>query len=137
MTILIQYYIIRIIDIIYTSNVNDLNNHKFKKKNKNKYTIKHNNKNMILGLELILKEIIDGNVNSNSLYKYSANYIKKINIQIEVYKPRICKNPSYKWYLKSYAEYYKYNIVIEAIINNNVDSLNKNLKLLASEIKIK
>ena len=137
MTILIQYYIIRIIDIIYTSNVNDLNNHKFKKKNKNKYTIKHNNKNMILGLELILKEIIDGNVNSNSLYKYSANYIKKINIQIEVYKPRICKNPSYKWYLKSYAEYYKYNVVIEAIINNNVDSLNKNLKLLASEIKIK
>jgi len=92
---------------------------------------------MILGLELILKEIIDGNVNSNSLYKYSANYIKKINIQIEVYKPRMCKNPSYIWYLKSYAEYYKYNIVIEAIINNNVDSLNKNLKLLASEIKIK
>ena len=57
---------------------------------------------MILGLELILKQIIDGNVNSNALYKYSSNYIKKINIQIEVYKPRICKNPSYKWYLKSY-----------------------------------
>jgi hypothetical protein len=135
--ILIQYYIIRIIDIIYTSNINDLNNHKFNKKNKNKYTVKHNNKNMILGLELILKEIIDGNVNSNSLYKYSTYYIKKINIQIEIYKPRICKNPSYKWYLKSYAEYYKYNVVIEAIINNNVDSLNKNLKLLASEIRIK
>jgi hypothetical protein len=33
-------------------------------------------------------------------------------------------------------EYYKYNIVIEAIINNKVDDLNKNLKLLASEIKI-
>ena len=58
MTILIQYYIIRIIDIIYTSNFNDLNNHKFKKKNKNKSTIKHNNKNMILGLELIHPKLI-------------------------------------------------------------------------------
>ena len=92
---------------------------------------------MILGLELMLKKIIDGNINSNDLYKYSNNFIKKINIQIEVYKPRSCKNPSYKWYLKSYAEYYKYNVVIEAIINNNIDSLNDNLKLLASEIKIK
>ena len=135
--ILIQYYIVRIIDIIYTSNINDLNKHKFNKKNKNKYVVKHNNKNMILGLELMLKKIIDGDVNSNDLYKYSNNFIKKINIQIEVYKPRMCKNPSYKWYLKSYAEYYKYNVIIEAIINNNIDSLNDNLKLLASEISIK
>lgn len=135
-SILIQYYIVRIIDIIYSSNVDDLNNHKFKKKNKNKYVVKHNNKNMISGLELILKKIIDGVINSNDLYKYSINFIKKINIQIDVYKLRICKNPSCKWYLKSYAEYYKYNVVIEAIINNKVDSLNKNLKLLASEISI-
>jgi hypothetical protein len=135
--ILIQYYIVRIIDIIYTTNMNDLNNHELKKKNKHKYVIKHNNKNMILGIETILKQIIDGCINSDNLYKYSTYYIKKINIQIEVYKPRICKNPSYKWYLKSYAEYYKYNVVIEAIINNKVDDLNKNLKLLASEIKIK
>ena len=49
---------------------------------------------MFLGLEL--KQIIDGNINNNALYKYSSNYTKKINIQIEVYKPRICKNLSYK-----------------------------------------
>ena len=48
----------------------------------------------------------------------------------------MCKNPSYKWYLKSYAEYYNYNVIIEAIINNNIDSLNKNLKLLVSKISI-
>ena len=36
------------------------------------------NKNMILDLELILKQIIDSNINSNALYKYSSNYIKKI-----------------------------------------------------------
>jgi hypothetical protein len=78
--------------------------------------------------------IIVDYINSDNLFKYSTYYIKKINIQIEVYKHDICKNPSYKWYLKSCVEYYKYNAVIEVIINNKLHSLNKNLKLLASEI---
>jgi hypothetical protein len=47
------------------------------KKNKYKYVNKHNNKNMILRIEKILKQIIDGCINSDNLFKYSAYYIKK------------------------------------------------------------
>ena len=39
-------------------------------------------------------------------------------------------------YIKSYAEYYKINKLIDAILNDSTDNLNKNLKLLASEIKV-
>ena len=75
-------------------------------------------------------------MNKDILFKYSTNYIVKINVQIDIYNERKCKNPSFKWYIKSYAEYYKNNTIINALKNNKVDELNKNLKLFASEIKI-
>jgi hypothetical protein len=134
--ILIQIYIMRLIEIIYDKNINDLNKHKFNKKNKNQYVVKHNNSLMIKGLKLIINSIIKSNINSDLLLKYSKNYMKKINIQINVYKERKCKNPSCKWYIKSYAEYYKYIKIIDTLVNNKLESLNKNLKLMASEIKI-
>jgi hypothetical protein len=134
--ILIQYYIIRIIENIYLKNLNDLNKYKFNKNNKNKYVMKHNKSLMIKGLKKIINNIINANINKYLLYQYSNNFISKINIQIDVYKERKCKNPSYKWYIKSYAEYYKYNKIIDAILKNKIDNLDKNLKLLASELKI-
>ena len=134
--ILIQYYIIRIIENIYLKNLNDLNKHKFNKNNKNKYVMKHNKSLMIKGLKKIINNIINANINKYLLYQYSNNFISKINIQIDVYKERKCKNPGYKWYIKSYAEYYKYNKIIDAILKNKIDDLDKNLKLLASELKI-
>ncbi len=91
---------------------------------------------MIEGLKKISHDIINGKINKNTLFKYSSNFISKINIQIDVYKERKCKNPGFKWYIKSYAEYYKNNKIIDAILNDSIDELNKNLKLLASELKI-
>ncbi len=38
----------------------------------------------------------------------------KINIQIDIQNERRCKNPDFKLYIKSYAEYYKNNTIIEA-----------------------
>jgi len=44
--------------------------------------------------------------------------------------------PFTKWYVMSYSDYYKYKKIIEALKNNDLDSLNKNLKLLALNIQI-
>ena len=134
--ILIQYYITRIIENIYLKNLNNLNKHKFNKNNKNKYVMKYNKSLMIKGLKKIINNIINANINKYLLYQYSNNFISKINIQIDVYKERKCKNPGYKWYIKSYAEFYKYNKIIDAILKNKINNLDKNLKLLASELKI-
>jgi hypothetical protein len=133
---MIEIYIIRLIELIYNKNNDELNNHKFNKKNKNKYIVKNNDSLMINGIKKIINPIIKSNINGNLLFNYSINYIKKINVQIGIYNERKCKNPHCKWYIKSYAEYYKYIKIIDALLNDKVDSLNKNLKLLASEIKI-
>ncbi len=106
------------------------------KNNKKKYVIKHNNALMISGLKKIINNIINGNINKETLYNYSKAFILKTNIQINVNNERKCKNPSCKWYIKSYGEHYKNNKIIDSILYNTTDKLNKNLKLFASEIKI-
>ena len=98
--------------------------------------MKHNKSLMIKGLKKIINNIINANINKYLLYKYSNNIISRINIQIDVYKERKCKNLGYKWYIKSYAEYYKYNKIIFDKLKNKIDDLDKNLKLLASDLKI-
>lgn len=134
--VMIEIYIVRLIELIYNKNNDDLNKHKFNKKNKNKYIIKHNDSLMINGLKKIVNSIIKNNIDHNLIYDYSKNYIKKINVQMGIFNERKCKNPHCKWYIKSYAEYYKYIKIIDALLNDKIDLLNKNLKLLASEIRI-
>jgi len=46
------------------------------------------------------------------------------------------KTPFTKWYIKSYTDKYKFNKLIDVIVNNNTDKLNKNLKLEANNLKI-
>lgn len=91
---------------------------------------------MIDGLKKIINDIIKSKLTSDNLLLYSVNYIKIISVQINISHDRKCKNPSFKWYIKSYGEYYKYIKVIDAILNDTIDKLDKNLKLLASQIKI-
>ena len=134
--IMIEIYIMRLIEFIHNKNNNELNNHKFNKKNKNKYIIKYNDSLMINGLKKIINSIIKSNIDYDLLLNYSNNYIKKINVQIGIFNERKCKNPQCKWYIKSYAEYNKYIKIINALLNDKIDLLNKNLKLMASEIKI-
>ena len=67
--ILIQYYISKIIGNIYAKNVDDLNNHKFNKKNKNNYLVKHNQTIMINGLKIIMPNIINANLTKELLFK--------------------------------------------------------------------
>jgi hypothetical protein len=132
--ILINIYLTRLIEIVYDNN--HKNNKKIKSTNKHKYNIKYNNTLMISGLKKIINNIIKSNIKTNDLFNYCKCYITKTNSIMEISNPRISKTPFTKWYVMSYSDYYKYKKIIEAIKNNDLSSLNKNLKLLASNIKI-
>jgi hypothetical protein len=91
---------------------------------------------MIDGLQKIINPIIKGKINDNNLNKYCNSYIKLTNTIKDISNPRVSKIPFSKWYVKSYSCYYQYKKIIEAIKNNYLQSLNKNLKVLANKIKI-
>ena len=50
--------------------------------------------------------------------------------------PRTSKTPYTKWYIKGYIESTKYSKIFDAIANNTVDKLSKQLKKIASTILI-
>jgi hypothetical protein len=91
---------------------------------------------MITGLKKIINPIIKSNLNENDLENYCACFIVNTNTIKDISNPRISKTPFTKWYVMSYSDFYKYKKIIESIKNNDMESLNKNLKLLASNIKI-
>jgi hypothetical protein len=70
------------------------------------------------------------------LLNISKSFLIKTNIIKDVYNPRISKTPHSKWYVQSYAEHYRYLAIIKALKLNDLNILNKNLKLLASNIQI-
>ena len=135
--ILINLYIIRLIEHVYDKyNKNKKTKYNSNNKNKHIYNIKYNNTLMIEGLEKIINPIIKGKINNNDLNKYCNSYIKLTNTIKDTSNPRVSKIPFSKWYVKSYSCYYQYKKIIEAIKNNDLQSLNKNLKVLANKIKI-
>ena len=163
--ILINIYLVRLIECVYDKyNKNlekKLKKQKIKKNLKNKYNIKHNNTLMITGLKKIINPIIKSNLNENDLENYCACFIVNTNTIKDISNPRISKTPfkakiksnlnlilflcffhkiifyeKTKWHVMSYSDFYKYKKIIESIKNNDMKSLNKNLKLLASNIKI-
>lgn len=136
MIIMIEIYITRLIEIVYEKTAKKINDNKFKKNNKHKYVVKYNNSLMIEGLKKIIDKIIKSKIDNTILFNYCNNYVIKINIQTGVNKERISKTPFTKWYVKSYSDYYKYVKIIDALVNNKFEDLNKNLKLFANELKI-
>lgn len=131
--ILINLHIIRLIEFVYDKY------HKItktKNKNKHDYNCKYNNTLMITGLKKIINSIIKSKIDKNILFNYCSNYIKKNYSIKDISNPRVSKTPFSKWYVKSYSDYYKYVSIIKALRNNDFDDLNKNLKLLANNLKI-
>lgn len=132
--ILINLYLVRLIECVYDKY--NINKKKTKVKNKYNYNIKHNNTLMITGLKKIINPIIKSELEMDDLISYCDCFIVKTNTIKDISNPRISKTPFTKWYIMSYSDYYKYKKIIESIKNNDLSSLNKNLKLLASNIKI-
>ena len=91
---------------------------------------------MVTGLQKIPCPIIKSKLSNEELIKYCIHFIKKTNTIIEIINERVSKIPHTKWYIQSYANYYKYSIIIEALENNDLSTLTKNLRSLAKQIKI-
>ena len=134
--ILINLYLIRLIEYIYSKNDKVNKNKNNKKNNKHKYNIKNNNSLLIHGFKHLIEPILKSKLNDKLLLNYINSYLIKTNTIKNISNPRISYIPFSKWYIKSYSDYYKYCKIIEAIKNNNFDNLNKNLKILANELKI-
>lgn len=108
-----------------------------KKANKklNNYSYKINYSNLIKGIfDYLIWEIINGKLNKHKLDVFCKNYIKIIQNKKDRSFPRISKTPFTKWYIKSYSNLTKYFKIIKAISDDDTDSLNKNLKIIANRI---
>ena len=90
---------------------------KTKSKNKNNYKTKINKSLLLDGIYLILKKIIDGNLVINDLLNVNKNFIKKVNIIIDVSNKRKSKTPYTKWNIQGYAEHYRVIKIIDKQMN--------------------
>jgi hypothetical protein len=81
----------------------------------------------------LLDKIINGNLSINDLNNISMYTKVVINKKNRTF-PRISKTAFTKWYVKSYSIYAEINKIINSIVTNDVDKLNKNKKLLAKRI---
>ena len=90
-----------------------LKNNKVKKKNN--YNVKTNKSVLVNGIKLILNDIINGDLDKNTLLKISKSFLIKVNIIKDVFNERISKTPHTKLYIQYYASYYRFITLIEAL----------------------
>ena len=97
---------------------------------------KINKSNLIKGVMDRLDKIISGSMNNDDYNNFIKAYIVINRNKNERSFPRTSKTPFTKWYIKGYSEMTKYWKIINAILNDTINELNKNLKTLAMRIKI-
>ncbi len=102
----------------------------------NKYIVKYNKSLALNGIKQIVPHIIKTNLTINMLLNCIGAYSKKVKCEKDKSNKRISKRPFSKWYIKYYSDLYKYAKIIDCIENDKIDTLNKNLKLEAQNIKI-
>ena len=73
-----------------------LKNNKVKKKNN--YNVKTNKSILVNGIKLILNDIVNGEIDKNTLLKISKSFLIKVNIIKDVFNERISKTHHSKWY---------------------------------------
>ena len=110
-----------------TKNIN-----KIKKDRNNKCkecTVKINKSNLVKGIyNSILEKLIKSKLNVNNITIFMKTNIILVKNEIGRSYNRESRISFTKWYVKKYHGKYKYTKIIEAIINNKQDKLNKNLK---------
>ena len=136
-SMLIIIYISMMIDKINNDYIKKTESEsKSKSKTKNKYNKKTNKSLLLNGVYLILEKIINSNLETNDLLNINKNFIKRVNIIINVSNERKSKTPHTKWYVQGYAEHYRNIKIIDSLKENKVNELNKNLKIIAKNTKI-
>ena len=84
--------------------------------------------------KLLLHNIIRGELTEEILEKYYTNYIIIIKNDLNRTFKRESIMPYSKWYIKKYHKSYELKKIINAIIKDNIEKLNKNLKLKAKDL---
>ena len=135
-SILIIIYISSMIEKINDKYNKSINKKEVNKKKKNNYNVKTNKSLLLNGIQLILNNLIKGTLCKKDLLNISKSFLLKVNVIKDINNPRISKTPHSKWYVQSYAEHYRYLAIIKALKSKDLNSLNKNLKLLALQIQI-
>ena len=102
-------------------------------KNNKKYKI--NKSNLVSGIfDTLLFDIFDNTLDNVRLAKFCKTYIHLIQNKTNRSFPRTSKTPFSKWYIKGYSDLTKFSKILNAITNNTVNTLNKNLKTIARSI---
>lgn len=78
--------------------------------------------------------IIKGELTPEILQIFYKNYIKIFTNKTNRHFTRTSKVPHSKWYVKGYSIYSQKTQIIEAINNDTINTLNKNLKVKARKI---
>jgi hypothetical protein len=130
-------YISKILENIYLKTQKYSNIIKKKNGKKVKCAITVNKTNIIKGIyDNLLVDIIQGNLTVDKLNKFCNSYIIIIKNEPNRAFSRKSKIPFSKWYVKQYHEKYDYDTIIEALINDDKQNLNKNLKVKGKHVKI-
>lgn len=135
----IMTYIVRIIEYFYLLSKN-IKEEKKSKKHNNKIiacSVRINNSLLTTGVfNKILYDILNSSFTIKKVNAFCIAYIHVIKNELDRHYPRVSNEPFSKWYVKGYSNGAEMIKIINAIIERKVESLNKNLKLKASKIKI-
>ena len=100
----------------------------------NNLKFKINRSNLICGIyNHLITKIIYGKLQMLDINKL-ANYANLIKNKDDRKFPRISKTPFSKWNIKSYSMHTEINKITNTILNNTVNDLHKNKKLIAQQI---
>lgn len=101
-----------------------------------KYTYKINKTLLITNIDKILIYLMRGTFTTDKFMSFCKSFIKFNNIKPNRKNERIAIQPFSKWYIKQYSNHNSITLIIIAKLNETVEKLNKNLKLIANKITI-
>jgi len=126
---LILTFIMKLITQTKIKHLNELN------EKDSEYVYKINNALVIDGIfNSLLHDIIYHELDRNKLDLFISSYIKIHKNKLNRSFIRKAKRPHQKWSNKGYSDMSKYERVIDAILDNTINKLNKNLKVIANKI---
>lgn len=135
----IMTYILRIIEYFYLSSKNIKEEKKSKKDNNKKIacSVRVNNSLLTTGIfDKILYDILNSSLTIKKVDAFCKAYITVNKNDLDRHYPRGSKIVFSKWYVKGYSNGAEMVKIINAILERKIETLNKNLKLKASKIKI-
>ncbi len=84
----------------------------------------------------LLYNIINDILTEEKLNSFIKSYIIIVKNETDREFPRFSKTPFTKWYVKGYSKNSEIVKILNAMDNDTVEQLNKNLKIIATKTKI-